>query len=74
MTMKNDTSLMIKDFLEIVKQYPNDFQLPEITSTLIKSVCVDLFLDAGNFGNEIDYEFIIDFVLNNYELIKEGLK
>lgn len=73
-SMPTKNNAMIKDFLEIVKQYPNDFQLPEITSTLIKSVCVDLFLDAGNFGNEIDYEFIIDFVLNNYELIKEGLK
>ena len=28
---------------------------------------------GGSFFN-IEYKFIMDFVLNNYELIKEGLK
>lgn len=73
-SMPTKNNAMIKDFIEIIKQYPNEFKLPEITSTLIKSTCIELALDACNFGNEIDYEFIIDFVLNNYELIKEGLK
>ena len=73
-SMPTKNNVMIKDFIEIVKQYPNEFKLPEITSTLIKSACFDVFLDAGNFGPEIDREFIIDFVLNNYELIKEGLE
>lgn len=71
-SMPTKNNAMIKDFIEIVKQYPNDFQLPEITSELIKSACVDVF--PGDSFFNIEYKFIMDFVLNNYELIKEGLK
>lgn len=58
----------------MVIQYPNDFQLPEITSKLIKSICFDVFSGDGDYAFNIEYKFITDFVLNNYELIKEGLK
>lgn len=73
-SMPTKNNAMIKDFIEIVKQYPNDFQLPEITDTIIKAVWFELVLNVGSFGGEVDYSFIKDFVLNNYELIKEGLK
>lgn len=71
-SMPTKNNAMIKDFIEIVKQYPNDFQLPEITSELIKSACVDV--SPGDSFLNIEYKFITDFVLNNYELIKEELK
>ena len=73
-SMLTKNNVMIKDFIEIAKQYPNDFQLPEITSKLIKSICFDVFSGDGDYAFNIEYKFITDFVLNNYELIKEGLK
>ena len=74
MKMLKPNNPLISYFVEVVKDNPSLFNLPRLDRDVLVNICDSVKLENNSSSENLNYDYVIEFVMNNYKLISEGVK